>query len=120
MRMLQSKLRIGILTPTLLEAIAYAFVLTKSSFKGATPIGDVRKGKNPPSLEVLNGELQSMLDAVKQAFCECPNFSLVTDALFQGHSGRTLHEALTPGRGIWKIDVGIRPEILARTCLTLG
>jgi len=92
-RMLQSKLRIGILTPTLLEAIAYAFVLTKSSHNGATPVGDIRKGKNPPSLEVLNGELQSMLDAVKQAFCECPNFSLVTDALFLGHTGRTLHEA---------------------------
>lgn len=99
-RMLQSKLRIGILTPTLLEAIAYAFVLTKPSWNGATPIGDIRKGKKPPSLEVLNGELQCMLDAVKQAFCEVPNFSLVTDALFAGHSGKTLHEACHISLGI--------------------
>jgi len=99
-RMLQSKLRIGILTPTLLEAIAMAFVLTKPSWKGATPIGDIRKGKKPPSLEALNGELQCMLDAVKQAFCEVPNFSLVTDALFAGHSGKTLHEACHISLGI--------------------
>jgi len=99
-RMLQSKLRIGILTPTLLEAIAYAFVLTKPSFKGASPVGDIRKGRNAPSLEALNSELQSMLDAVKQAFCEVPNFSLVTDALFAGHSGRTLHEACHISLGI--------------------
>jgi len=99
-RMLQSKLRIGILTPTLLEAIAYAFVLTKPSWEGAAPIGDIRKGKKAPSLESLNGELQCMLDAVKQAFCEVPNFSLVTDALFAGHSGKTLHEACHISLGI--------------------
>merc|ERR1719502_1658920 len=91
-RMLQSKLRIGILTPTLLEAIAYAFVLTKPSWKGATPVGDIRKGKKAPTLEALNNELQSMLDAVKQAFCEVPNFTLVTDALFAGYNGTNLHE----------------------------
>jgi DNA ligase-1 len=99
-RMLQSKLRVGILTPTLLEAIAYAFVLTKPSWKGASPVGDVRKSSKPPSLEILNGELQSMLDAVKQAFCEVPNFQLVTDALFAGHDGRTLHEACHISLGI--------------------
>jgi len=99
-RMLQSKLRIGILTPTLLEAIAYAFVLTKPSVKGASPVGDIRKGKKPASLEALNGELQSMLDAVKQAFCEVPNFSLVTDALFAGHNGQTLHQACHISLGI--------------------
>jgi len=99
-RMLQSKLRIGILIPTILEAIAYAFVLTKPSWKGATPLGDIRKGPNPPAPERLNGELQSMLDAVKQAFCEVPNFSLVTDALFAGHNGRTLHEACHISLGI--------------------
>merc|ERR1712070_1024454 len=48
-RMLQSKLRIGILIPTLLEAISYAFVLTKPSWKGATPVGDTRKSGKPPS-----------------------------------------------------------------------
>jgi len=99
-RMLQSKLRIGILTPTLLEAIAYAFVLTKPSWKGASPVGDIRKASSPPSLEVLNAELQSMLDAVKQAFCEVPNFSLVTDALFAGHDGRNLHEVCHISLGI--------------------
>jgi len=99
-RMLQSKLRIGILTPTLLEAIAYAFVLTKPSFKGATPVGDIRKGAKAPSMEELNARLQSMLDAVKQAFCEVPNFSLVTDALFAGHDGETLHEVCHISLGI--------------------
>lgn len=99
-RMLQSKLRIGILTPTILEAISYAFVLTKPSWKGATPVGDVRKGPSPPSLEVLNEDLQCMLDAVKQAFCEVPNFSLVTDALFAGHTGRTLHQVCHISLGI--------------------
>lgn len=99
-RMLQSKLRIGILTPTLLEAIAYAFVLTKPSWKGASPVGDIRKGPNPPSAEALNDMLQCMLDAVKQAFCEVPNFSLLTDALFAGHTGKTLHEVCHISLGI--------------------
>merc|ERR1719502_1387715 len=99
-RMLQSKLRIGILTPTLLEAISYAFVLTKPSFKGATPVGDIRKGAKAPSMEELNARLQSMLDAVKQAFCEVPNFSLVPDALFAGHDGETLHEVCHISLGI--------------------
>jgi len=99
-RMLQSKLRIGILIPTILEALAYAFVLTKPSWKGATPLSDIRKGPDPPTAERLNGELQSMLDAVKQAFCEVPNFSLVTDALFAGHNGRTLHEVCHISLGI--------------------
>lgn len=99
-RMLQSKLRIGILTPTLLESIAYAFVLTKPSFKGATPVGDVRKGAKKPSMESLNAELQSMLDGVKQAFCEVPNFSLVTDALFAGHDGETLNSVCHMTLGI--------------------
>jgi DNA ligase-1 len=99
-RMLQSKLRIGILIPTILEAIAYAFVLTKPSWNKASPVGDIRNSPNPPSIERLNGELQSMLDAVKQAFCEVPNFSLVTSALFAGHNGRTLHEVCHISLGI--------------------
>lgn len=99
-RMLQSKLRIGILTPTLLEAISYAFVLTKASWKGATPTGDIRKGSSSPAIEALNNEMQSMLDAVKQAFCEVPNFSLVTNALFEGHDGKTLHEVCHISLGI--------------------
>merc|ERR1711957_602388 len=41
-----------------------------------------------------------MLDAVKQAFCEVPNFSLVTDALFAGHTGATLHQVCHISLGI--------------------
>merc|ERR1712190_115045 len=45
-------------------------------------------------------KLQSMLDGVKQAFCEVPNFSLVTDALFAGHDGETLNEVCHMTLGI--------------------
>jgi DNA ligase-1 len=99
-RMLQSKMRIGINVPTLLEALAYSFVLTKPSWKGAAPVGDIRKAGKAPSLEALNEEMQSMLEAVKQAFCEVPNFSLVTDALFAGHTSKTLSEACHISLGI--------------------
>merc|ERR1719424_757301 len=118
-RMPQSKLRIGILTPTLLEAIAYAFVLTKPSWKGASPVGDIRRGPNPPSAEGLNDMLQCMLDAVKQAFCEVPNFTLVTDALFAGYNGTNLHEKCHISLGIHvkpmlaKPSKGI-PEVVER------
>merc|ERR550532_2906792 len=59
-RMLQSKLRIGICTPTVLEAIAYAFVLTVPNRNSAAPVGDIRKTSKPPSLNELDGQLQSM------------------------------------------------------------
>merc|ERR1712066_591485 len=70
------------------------------SWKGASPVSDIRHGPAKPSNEILNQEMQSMLDAVKQAFCEVPNFSLVTDALFAGHNGRTLHEVCHISLGI--------------------
>jgi len=98
--MLQSKLRIGILIPTMLEAISYAFILTKPSWKGASPVGDIRKGASPPSMEALNGELQAMLDAVKQAFSEVPNWNLLTDALMGGHSSSTLPQVCHISLGI--------------------
>lgn len=99
-RMLQSKLRIGILIPTLLEAVAYAFVLTRPSIKGAKPVGDIRKEKKAPSMEALNGELQAMLEAVKQAFSEVPNWKLVTDALLAGHTHATLRKVCHISLGI--------------------
>jgi len=49
---------------------------------------------------LMEGQLQSMLDAVKQAFCEVPNFSLVTDALFAGHDATTLPEVCHISLGI--------------------
>eukprot|EP00416_Gambierdiscus_australes_P017441 CAMPEP_0171077124 /NCGR_PEP_ID=MMETSP0766_2-20121228/13833_1 /TAXON_ID=439317 /ORGANISM="Gambierdiscus australes, Strain CAWD 149" /LENGTH=755 /DNA_ID=CAMNT_0011534159 /DNA_START=21 /DNA_END=2288 /DNA_ORIENTATION=- len=92
-RMLQSRLRIGILMPTMLEALAHAFVLTVPARDGAAAAGDVRKLPRSPSLAELDGQLQSMQDAVRQAFCEVPNFELITKALFEGHDGRTLASA---------------------------
>jgi len=85
--------RIGICTPTVLEAIAHAFVLTPPVSDRAALLGDIRKSTQPPSLNELDGRLQSMQDAVRQAYCEVPNFDLVSKALFDGHDGNTLASA---------------------------
>eukprot|EP00927_Polykrikos_kofoidii_P036419 TRINITY_DN3074_c2_g1_i2.p1 TRINITY_DN3074_c2_g1~~TRINITY_DN3074_c2_g1_i2.p1 ORF type:complete len:747 (-),score=170.01 TRINITY_DN3074_c2_g1_i2:142-2382(-) len=99
-RMLQSKLRIGICTPTVIEALAHAFVLTTPAKDGNPAVGDVRKMRDAPSLEVLDGRLQSMQVAVRQAYCEVPNFDLVIGALFAGHDGETLHQQCHISLGI--------------------
>lgn len=98
-RMLQSKMRIGICTPTVLEAIAYAFTLTPPQ-EGGSALPDVRAGPSRVSDEALNAKLQSMQDAVRQAFCEVPNFDLVLKALFDGHDGNTLHSVCHISLGI--------------------
>eukprot|EP00929_Paragymnodinium_shiwhaense_P100997 TRINITY_DN6373_c0_g1_i2.p1 TRINITY_DN6373_c0_g1~~TRINITY_DN6373_c0_g1_i2.p1 ORF type:complete len:802 (-),score=266.80 TRINITY_DN6373_c0_g1_i2:476-2815(-) len=117
-RMLQSKLRIGICTPTVLEAIAYAFVLTPPNTDG-TSVSDVRKAAKAPSLGALDAQLQSMQDAVRQAYCEVPNFDIVVKALFDGHDGTTLSKECHISLGIpvkpmlAKPSKGI-PEVIER------
>jgi len=98
-RMLQSKMRIGICTPTVLEALAYAFALTPPQ-EGGSALPDVRAGPSRVSDEALNAKLQSMADAVRQAFCEVPNFDLVLKALFDGHDGNTLQSVCHISLGI--------------------
>lgn len=118
-RYCQSKLRIGICTPTVLEAIAYAFVLTKRSTEGSVRVGDIRKGPAAPSLGALDQELTLMQEAVRQAFCEVPNFDLVVGALLRGCDSRQLAKECHISLGIpvkpmlAKPSKGI-PEVIER------
>merc|ERR1719401_3125258 len=73
-RILQAKLRIGIQIPTLLQSLAYAFVLTQPARGGAA--------------------------AVRQAFSEMPNFDKLAAALMEGRDGQTLAEACHISLGI--------------------
>jgi len=99
-RMLQAKLRIGIQIPTLLQALAYAFVLTVPSQKGSSGVPDRRRGQGKFSAGDLEARMVSMEGAVKQAFCEQPNFDMVIAALMQGRDGSNLHEACHISLGI--------------------
>merc|ERR1719401_1764595 len=71
-RMLQSKLRIGIQTPTILQAIAYAFVLTTPARGCASVVPDTRKGVDKLPEATLDERMTSMEAAVRQAFSEMP------------------------------------------------
>merc|ERR1719161_2367079 len=66
-RMLQAKLRIGIQSATVLQAIAYAFVLTRPSKKdGTSGVSDTRTGRKGLSGSDLEEALSLMEAAVKQ------------------------------------------------------
>jgi len=89
-RMLQSKLRIGIQGATVLQALAYAFVLTRPASKGNGGVSDTRKGSKGLKGGALEESLALMESAVKQAFCELPNFDKLLAALFAGHTASSL------------------------------
>eukprot|EP00747_Dinoflagellata_sp_TGD_P183069 gnl/TRDRNA2_/TRDRNA2_37735_c0_seq1.p1 gnl/TRDRNA2_/TRDRNA2_37735_c0~~gnl/TRDRNA2_/TRDRNA2_37735_c0_seq1.p1 ORF type:complete len:774 (-),score=201.92 gnl/TRDRNA2_/TRDRNA2_37735_c0_seq1:267-2411(-) len=89
-RMMQAKLRIGIQLPTLLQALAYTFVLTVPGRNGQGPMGDSRKSKQKLSLGALDAKMVAMEAAVKQAFSELPNIGSLIGALLAGHDERSL------------------------------
>merc|ERR1719284_1943517 len=101
-RMLQGKLRVGISTPTMLQAVAYAFVLSRPKGLGNDPaVTDVRNIKGQKiSQSDIEAKLISMEAAVKQAFCELPNFDMVIGALMEGRDGSNLAEACHISLGI--------------------
>lgn len=86
-RMMQAKLRVGIQTPTLLQALAYSFVLTRPASKAAEVVSEVRT-KAGGSAWAEN--MATMEAAVKQAYCEQPNWDLLVKALLAGHDYSTL------------------------------
>lgn len=98
-RMLQAKLRIGIQMPTVLQALAYAFVLTKPVRGSAPAVSDIRRAEAKLSQTQLEAAMISMEAAVRQAFSEMPNFDKLIQALMDGCDG---------------------PSLLQRCCISLG
>lgn len=74
-RTLQGKLRVGIQNASVLQSLANAVCLTTST---AT---DVRKAEGKKSNQQLDVAMQEMEEAVRQAFCEMPNYGLLVKAL---------------------------------------
>nr|QDO16341.1 DNA ligase 1 [Lingulodinium polyedra] len=99
-RILQARLRIGIQTPTVLQALAYAFVLTVPARSGQGARPDVRKGEGALSHSVLEARMCSMEAAVRQAFSEMPNLDRLVAALMAGRDGETLAEVCHISLGI--------------------
>mmetsp|Transcript_49615 Transcript_49615/g.91565 ORF Transcript_49615/g.91565 Transcript_49615/m.91565 type:complete len:783 (+) Transcript_49615:31-2379(+) len=93
-RMLQAKLRIGIQIPTVLQAIAYAFVLTPPAGSGPNcgakdkVVADIRKDKKKSS--GWENSMVAMEASVRQAFSEMPNWDKLIWALQAGHDASTL------------------------------
>jgi DNA ligase-1 len=98
-RMMQSKLRIGIQTPTILQAIAYAFSLTRPASSGQL-LPDARKGPQRIADAELEARMVGMEAAVKQAFSEMPNFDKLVGALMEGRNAETLAEVCHISLGI--------------------
>jgi len=111
-RMLQAKLRIGIATPTVMQAIAYAFALTPPQvvLGGDRAISDVRKVKPFPSFAEMDSRLSAMEVAVKQAFCEMPNFDKVLGALLSGCDAKSL-----PGQCHISLGIPVKPMLAKPT-----
>merc|ERR1719245_1325635 len=98
-RMFQSKLRIGIQLPTVMQALAYAFVLTTPARDGARVVPDTRKGADKLPEATLDERMTSMEAAVRQAFSEMPNIDKLVCALMEGRDAATLAEVchISPG-----------------------
>lgn len=99
-RMLQAKLRIGIQFPTVLQALAYAFVLTTPAKGSAPAVSDTRKGQGKLSHGNMETAMVSMEAAVKQAFSEMPNFDRLIAALMEGRDGSNLMEVCHIALGV--------------------
>jgi len=100
-RLMQAKLRIGIQIPTVLQALAAAFVLTNPKREGVAAVSDTRKIYGG-TLDCAAAEerMIAMEAAVKQAFSEMPNFDKLVAALMEGRDGSNLAEACHIGLGI--------------------
>lgn len=98
-RMLQAKLRVGIQVPTILQALAAAFTLTAPQNGGASFVSDVRLEEKIPGSE-MEQRMESMEAAVKQAYCEMPNFDRLVGALMEGRDGKNLSEVCHISLGI--------------------
>jgi len=100
-RMLQAKLRIGIQIPTLLQALAYAFTLTKPGQScGPAAVTDRRNGQAKLSAAELEPQMIAMEGAVRQAFSEMPNFDKLVGALMEGRDGSSLLQVCSISVGV--------------------
>mmetsp|Transcript_107650 Transcript_107650/g.332526 ORF Transcript_107650/g.332526 Transcript_107650/m.332526 type:complete len:782 (-) Transcript_107650:19-2364(-) len=100
-RMLQAKLRVGIQTPTVLQALADAFSLTSPALPGGRPAAaDVRRAAQPPAAAALEARMGALEAAVRQAFSEMPNFERLVGALLEGREGAALAEACHISLGV--------------------
>ncbi|KAF4655613.1 tRNA ligase [Perkinsus olseni] len=99
-RTLQGRLRVGILSATILQALAYAFVLTEpAKGKEKECIPDIRKEKPAPSADKIALKMIELEAATKQAFCEVPSYDKLVDCLLSGADAAELSKAcsVTPG-----------------------
>jgi len=97
-RMMQAKLRVGIQTPTLLQALSAAFIFTLPAKDGVAAVSDVRR--TPGGINMLEERMSSMESAIKQAFSEMPNIERLVVALMEGRDGKSLAEACHISLGI--------------------
>jgi len=99
-RMLQAKLRIGIQMPTVLQALAYSFCLTRPARGGAVTVADCRRGEAKIGSAQLEEMMVTMEAAVRQAYCEMPNIDNLVKALMEGRDGKGLLEVCHISLGI--------------------
>ncbi|KAF4675378.1 tRNA ligase [Perkinsus chesapeaki] len=100
-RTLQGRLRVGILSATILQALAYAFVLTKpAEGKDKECIPDIRKEKPSPSNEKIALQMMELEAATKQAFCEVPSYDKLVECLLSGADAEKLAQVCTVTPGI--------------------
>eukprot|EP00922_Rhytidocystis_sp_ex-Travisia-forbesii_P015149 GHVS01022626.1.p1 GENE.GHVS01022626.1~~GHVS01022626.1.p1 ORF type:complete len:960 (-),score=181.51 GHVS01022626.1:749-3628(-) len=102
-RFLQQKMRIGVQTATLYQALAYAFTLTRPpSIEGSNvvAVGDMRTTDVDPlqgaELELVLCDLEK---AVRAGLCEMPNIDHMVNLLLHGETAASLPLkcVITPG-----------------------
>uniref|UniRef100_A0A8C9HG70 DNA ligase n=1 Tax=Piliocolobus tephrosceles TaxID=591936 RepID=A0A8C9HG70_9PRIM len=87
-RFLQQRLRIGVNSASVLQALAYAFILTRPEI----PKDILEKGKK------MNEELKR--EKLRSALCELPNIELIIQNLLNGDDMNTLNKKCTVKPGI--------------------
>ncbi|KAF8821911.1 putative Dna ligase 1 [Cardiosporidium cionae] len=88
-RFFQQRMRIGVQSVTVYQALAYAFMLTTPMNEQAPCISDTRKASKE-SLKELDLRFSEMEKVVRTALCEVPNIERVVDYLLKGATEITL------------------------------
>eukprot|EP00922_Rhytidocystis_sp_ex-Travisia-forbesii_P042941 GHVS01064186.1.p1 GENE.GHVS01064186.1~~GHVS01064186.1.p1 ORF type:complete len:594 (+),score=167.30 GHVS01064186.1:210-1991(+) len=102
-RFLQQKMRIGVQTASVYQALAFAFALTRPRIKNESVVEAIADTRTTATSPLQGTELDAALcdleKAVRAGLCEMPNIDHMVNLLLRGETAQTLPLScvITPG-----------------------